>query len=523
MNDLSASGRQEMHTRVHLTDTVVSMKAYRSQQVKDEDLTDIKQPVGQINYARRIMREWIGLPDDQFKLVWFIFGKTIAWQNAGDFLTYRLMEKGDHKSLGLGKTERAIRNSLTKLEKAGVVRVNRDEEFTKGLFISINLDWTPVKNTPTATKKVNPVAKLVTQQEVRFRPPRKSISAPPGSGLPDIKAPLLKQDFSKHDSSSHCAAPRLAGGDNDFDLSTAYGEEEREPTALPQKTSSAPIAPPPSSMTKVENGRATHSPKSVDGTKLVLKPGAIEATFRAAFVQSFASFPGVVCPDWTKSDYGKVKRMFIESWNGSADGAHALVAWSVTNWWTVLASEFGWMRKTKPPEFPTISFFLWQWRTFAVAFGRDHTETWLRSLKDFEQRDYVRLTVKEGMTAEEARMKIAKDRAALMMREKNAKVMEAASKNYRSAAMMEENAKRYGALPIHPDSQRGLEIRREAKALREKELLEHELRKLKIQDQHRRDDGGFQESSTQVLVVDGIVIDLMAACEEGWKNGDWSK
>ncbi len=498
----------------HARNTVVSLGDY-SRKISAKDLTDISQPLGQINYARKIMREWIGLPDDQFKLLFFIFGKTIAWGVTGTHLTYRMLANGDHTSRGIGKSERPLRASLTALEKFGAITVDRTDQATKGLFISINLEWSPEENvvpTPKRLQQGRDTAAYTSSSDadnngwecdtpaVDSRPPRSQTAGPSGREQPDIKAGLSKHDSPKHDRGTPAPLARNRTSPSaSLDFEAASGWEDSEPAVRPVSPSSSPVALAPSSTTvdSLMGAAMQKTRRRLTKAERKLQPGAIEATFRAAFAQHFDKQPGAVLPAWTVADLGMVNTTLVKRFIGRTAEAHALVRWSVENWQSVMAHSFRWMKREKPPEFPVLGFFLRFLSDFISAHGRDLTDRWIRAMKDHEEREFRRLTVKDGLTKDEAFLRIAANRATEAMRDENRRAKEENRILLQKARLVEARVKRMGDQSVHPESQ----VARGARA------REEEARLQKLREEH-----GVKP------LEPGEVPDLMASLEQGIKN-----
>lgn len=503
---------------MHPSQKVVALNPQARKLVSEADLRDITQPIGQNHFARKFMREWIVLPDEQWKLLGFIFGRTIEWGKTGEYFTYRLFSAGDHASRGLNKSERPLRAALIALEKAGVIVVNRQEAATKGLFITINLEWNPKANVLPVPKRFQSGANTVTdapENDGRASvtpvadslPPRLQIAAPSGRRQPDIKARISQQDSFQHERGAGPAslpldtAPRFAP--LDFDPASGW---ESEPAARPKNSSSTPVAPAPSSTT-VEDIMApvvARDRKRLAKASQILKPGALEETFRIEFAEHFGRQPGAIFPAWTPKDMGMVKNMFMKRWAGTAEEAHAFVCWSVANWSAMMSRPcFSWMKRDRPPEFPELSFWLRHHANFLVEMGRESTDRWISDMKDFEQREFHRLTVKEGMSPDAARMRIAEDRATRKMRDENNAAKQVANAAWQKAEMALHEANRAGSRTPHPRSLAA----QEARLAQEEETLR------KAREEH----------GIQPLGENDPIPDLIAAADIGWNNADWNQ
>ncbi|WP_312363083.1 hypothetical protein [Ensifer sp.] len=502
---------------MHPSQKVVALNPQPRKLVSETDLRDITQPIGQNHYARKFMREWIVLPDEQWKLLGFIFGRTIEWGKAGEYFTYRLFANGDHASRGLGKSERPMRAALSALEKVGVIVVNRQDAATKGLFISINLEWNPEANMPSGRKRFQNGENAVAHPEntdvwedatpvADSRTPRLQTAAPSGREQPDIKARTIQQDFSKHEGYgpvplSRNTAPRSAS----LEIDPASGWES-EPAARPKEISSSPVAPAPSTTTVDDllAPLAARDQRRLEKASRVLKPGALEETFRIEFSEHFGRQPGAIFLAWTPKEMGMVKNMFVNRWTSSPEEAHAFVRWSVANWQAMMSRPcFAWMKRDRPPEFPELGFWLRHHANFLVEMGRDATDRWISDMKDFEAREFARLTVKEGMSPEAARMKIAEERAARRMREENAKAKQSARAAWQKAELALAEANRAGNRAPHPRSLAAQEARR----AEDKKRLQ----------QYR------EENNIKPLGENDPIPDLVAAAEIGARSAGWDK
>lgn len=496
---------------------MVSLKAYSRGQVSENDLRNIAQPLGQIHAARILMRKWSVLPDQEFKVISVIFGAMTAWGKETRKFTYRFLEFGDAEHAGTGHGKRNLMRIIASLEERRVILVDRSDLQT-GLDITINFQWTPDVCRIAVPKGLrngtNPVAvtaedmdRWAETSDTAVTTPMTEQSPPPCQNSHPFKARLLKQDFSKQEGLGPASLPLDTAPHSaslKFDPASGW---DSEPAARPKGFSSTPIAPSPSFTTSesLMAPVAASDRKLRDKAEKVLKPVSLEVTFRREFADRFKNQPGAVFPVWTPKDMGMVKNIFIKRWAGTVEEAHAFVRWSVGNWQAMMSRPcFVWMKRDRAPEFPQLGFWLAHHANFLVERGRETTDRWIADMQDFEEREFGRLTIKQGMSDEAARMRIAEDRATRKMREENAKAKKQADTAWQKAAIVERNIKRMGSRQVvHPDS-----------------ITAREARKA---EEDARAEAYRREHNIQPLSENDPVPDLIAAADIGWQNAGYDK
>ncbi|UVC11195.1 hypothetical protein IHQ71_11820 [Rhizobium sp. TH2] len=420
----------------------------------------------------RQLRDYFDL--NVYSMLRHLFDQTIQMGRDSWGFTYMRIAKGDTMTNGVGCDERTAKRLVAQLAEIGVII---KEPNPKGVQITFNLNWRPQPGQRRAyeDRKKAPTRKM---GDTRVTRPVTGMSPPAVTGMSPIREEDVREEEIRGEAFySAPASQNRVIGSSDFNFI-----EEVEPAS---PSAQEPPAPQSSSSPQVPTGtptkelRKTHDRPTQAQQKV--KPGAIEETFRAAFDDAFRDYPGAIWVGWTGKERAIVNNALIKKWERKPEDLHEFLRWAVTNWTQIMSYRFSWVKHDRP-EIPTLSFLISMLAHFRKAYASDMTEGWLRSIKDHEKAEFARLTLKGGLTQEEARMKIAEKRAVSRMWEKNNAVELAASQKYHSALRMQEDAKRYGALPIHPKSQRAMEIRREASQRREQEYREEVEAELREKD-----------------------------------------
>lgn len=457
--------------------TVVALFDDARQQKIKRDQDDIRTALGQLEVYRKYFRKWNVLPAEEHRLLGFLVDRSIGFGDETKYITYRLLIEGDKTSHGLGGSKRQLMRVMAQLEARGVIAVDRSQAHLKGLLISVNTAWEPSADmiaipkrkqrdeTHTSSSWVNdddfaiPGDTDVTTPVSPMTPPPVTPTSPLYS-----KKSLARPSLARPSSPALAALDRTGSiSDEDF-LGTR--EEKTQPSPSRQTLSHPPVAPAPLPETTADSLladlRRTHGQLAKKPARL--NPGAIEDTFRAAFEDAYRDHPGAVFVKWGEREMGMVKQAVIKTWTGKPEELHAFVAWSVTNWTTVIRDRFRSMKS--PPMLPDVGFFTRFRSNFVQAHSKDLTRVWVAGLADHEAKEFHRLTLEKGLTDEEARMEIAENRAMSRMRKQNEDALREANLKLSQAALAEQNAARRSrvASTIHPESETAKRLAREKAA-----------------------------------------------------------
>jgi len=491
------------------TSTVVPFRAPSDESDKQADLVKLweNDPTSwmyQQLLRRHFDRVWgPHLSLVEFRLASFILTQTVEMGRSKWGFSYKKFEHGDTIAGGTLLSRSTIQRGLAGLNQRGAITIDNGADGNV-LKITPNLYWKPEGGAPLAAKRKEAAAK---RKPAKARPvstlwPHPARAADPHPMLTEEHPPMLMEE---HPPCSRESIIRDEGIESEVKETEALftddgrlrvqsverGAEKiivrhrQRATAngtalpLPAQKENPPVAPDP--------------PWEALDQRKVLKPGAIEKTFRAAFEKAYPDTPYVIPSKWTVAELSKVKQAMLSKWALSkAEDVHDFIEWIVFNWDYLRNSEFGWMKQRPAPPAPEINFITRHHTHFVTAYNRDRQDAWIDSFTDRETRRFHELTAKQGKTPEEARMLIAESRAIGRIRTeldaeraKNASLL-------KKAQAAEKRA--YRAQPIHPESET-------AKKQRAAEL-------------HKA------LGSPPPLAADAPIPDLMAALEEGFRHAE---
>lgn len=102
--------------------------------------------LGRLKLATRFIRYGQSLAPEEYKVLLFVFDRTISWENAfaaiseSDFLNgVSSGRPGELACLPLGLSSQVIRAALLRLETIGAIRCHRHPSRT---FYELNFEWT---------------------------------------------------------------------------------------------------------------------------------------------------------------------------------------------------------------------------------------------------------------------------------------------------------------------------------------------------------------------------------------------
>ncbi|MBB3147733.1 hypothetical protein FHS21_004165 [Phyllobacterium trifolii] len=412
------------------------------------------------------------LQPHEFCMLSFILDATINWGFASRLFTSRFVGHGDNAHCGTGMTDRTIRRNIAALEEKGVIIVDRSD-MTKGLRITPNVYWNPEELMLSVPKRLKNAEESVTYKsdngltdndftgmtpDTHVASPRTSVSSPPGHPRPDIKDDFLQADFSK--SKEHLAPGKPEAGRifSENDLFPETTPERAEPSSRKKETSS-PIARAPSS-----DGWNDPKPVKVEPHRSLLKPGAIEKTFRRAFETENENISGAMHIAWTSKEQLKVKSAILNKWKRPAEECHDFFEWLVRDWFEIRIALFEWLEKNGKegaPARPHVAFII-RWNAALIDYwDRRAQKARIKGLDSREEQRLALLSL-EGKTREEALLIIAEERATEKMRDENAKSVAAARQAHGAARILEKQLverQRWGVHNPHPSSQIAQQMR----------------------------------------------------------------
>lgn len=184
-----------------------------------------------------------------------------------------------------------------------------------------------------------------------------------------------------------------------------------------------------------------------------LKPASIEQTARRAFEVAYADRPGSMFLPWTQKQAGMLKKVVLAKWTATPEECHDMFEWIFSDWDAIIGHNFRWMTKVPPPALPEIGFIIAQAYRIIPLFTKNKRDKWIAQMDDPETRRYHELTVREGKTADDAKMILAEERAIERMREENAKAKADANRALRVARLEAERAAKLRRRGIHPSSE----------------------------------------------------------------------
>lgn len=134
-------------------------------------------------------------------------------------------------------------------------------------------------------------------------------------------------------------------------------------------------------------------------------------TWRSAWLATFATTP---CPVWGERDNGIIRTLQKRVERPGVDW-HDFLNFAVCHWRTLCAQNFGWMKQTPPPQFPSVRFLT----KFADTFIGAYAEAMERdaSATDTSDEAVINRMVASGMTRDAALIEIGKRRGVAEQRE----------------------------------------------------------------------------------------------------------
>lgn len=263
--------------------------------------------------------------------------------------------------------------------------------------------------------------------------------------------------------------------------SQATASPSPAPVAAPLPKPPKPIAPPAHDLPlfaalepineRVATGlfASRKNPENERHARRQLKrPGALEKTFREAFVETYGDLPGAECPKWSPKNLRQVEDVLCDKWAGPTEDLHDFVDWFVRDWPQTRKSTFEWMARTgsPAPDFPAVRF-LFQEKLkdrLISAWGTRTARSWIDRLDDNRKRLYLDLTLKQGKSHEEAVLVMADVRAEAKLEEKMRQTRIEAARMQKAGELAQRTAERMQitAGRIHPKSEAARRLHAEA-------------------------------------------------------------
>ncbi len=384
----------------------------------------------QLDVHRLLSRVWrVALSDREYVVLSFIIDQTVGWGRPSYLFTYRCFEHGTPVSAGVGKAPSKVREIIRELEKKGAIVTDPNKR--DGLLITPNLEWKPMLPTP---------KRLAGRNRAPENGPAECPEPVGQTGR--NRAPYIVEHLDEQVS----GALRLAGAAGAMPIPETNLIPEAKPISVPVPsiqvgTRPARIEnPPPAPAEECEvseqgdffvRGKnvvaaGTSVPARFQSAAALTKrnarlsmknPGALFETWKEAWAEAYGDVPGAGCVAWTKQEAGMVKQGLIGRWAGKAPELHDFVEWACANWASIISEHFGWMKKREaPPALPTIRFLVNFRENFERAYARRSVDKALDALSGHE-RMIRKDMLKDGLTHEEAMVKLAERRARQQLRE----------------------------------------------------------------------------------------------------------
>jgi hypothetical protein len=404
---------------------------------------DLSNPLTGINAIRWLSREIANaVTDREFRFVVWVIDHTLGWGRETYTATYREMEHGNPVSKGVGKSRTVLAEIVAALAARGLLIC--EQAGTHGLTLSINYSWkpegeamlpTPKRLAGTTRSVANTEEGFETRPETRMPPVRKP-GCPP-SGNPD---PFIEQSSEQPVENNPPPTVRWRSRPGTVSPQSKVSVPEPKRLRSPAPTlASTVVSLPARPREAVSSGsedlfgapmpreakapvsaaqvavRATEARRAA--LRSMLRPGPLMQTWRIAFEEAYAEIPGAVFPPPTQLDLGKVKSALIAKWTGKTEELHDFIDFTVRNWHLLMDTAFSWMTKDPPPAYPSLRFFLAFRQRFQDQWSGRTTEKWINNLPMGEQRRFLELTMKQGMSSELALAKIGEERATIKLRE----------------------------------------------------------------------------------------------------------
>ncbi|TIR25958.1 MAG: helix-turn-helix domain-containing protein [Mesorhizobium sp.] len=205
--------------------------------------------------------------------------------------------------------------------------------------------------------------------------------------------------------------------------------------------------------------RAADRARQLQTVRTILKPGALEKTYRAAFEDAYGDQPGVFALAWTHVQLAKIGAVIVKKWPaGAAEDCHDYIAWVVMNFSRLRRQVFGWMKKPEAPVAPNADFLARWHGDLLKAYQKRRQEQNIECLDSHEERKLAHLTLVQGKSPEEALISIAEDRAALKLRDEIEAGKAEATRRLRAAQLAEQAAAKK-PMGIHPRSEVAMRLR----------------------------------------------------------------
>ncbi|MEK1888722.1 MAG: hypothetical protein AAAB35_14365 [Phyllobacterium sp.] len=286
------------------------------------------------------------------------------------------------------------------------------------------------------------------------------MSAPSGQKCPDIKDDFLQADLSKSKETATPGKPEAQNWVSEKGLFSKPSLKPAKPSSRKKETSS-PVAPAPSS-----NGWNDPKPVKIEPHRTILKPAAIEKTFRRAYDVENAGISGAMFVRWTEKEMGILNKTILSRWEDTPESCHNMFEWIVRDWFMIRKRLFSWMDrpgKEGAPKLPTISFICRQRAWIVPAWHGNKQAEWVAQIDDVEERRVQKLLL-EGHSRDDVFLIIAEERAKEKMREENAKKTAEAAQMLGTARIIQQKLKeqrRWGVDNPHPSSQIAQRLREE--------------------------------------------------------------
>lgn len=407
----------------------------------------------------RMMSPYLSAPEE--KLLGYVFSQSVDMNREFLLTTYERLEHGDPgaKTNGTGYSKRHLQRIAGALVKRRFMTV---QQTGRGLKITPNPDWKPGSDTPLASEKRKQVARKAANTRRENSPAKPKLISTlwqrPRRGDTDV--------HSRGDTDVHSEWTRMSTTKEEAKTEETKKEEtdyrspsgDREPVSSNSNSSTSVRVrvrqrPPLATSAKKENPQVPAAPPSGSfPARGSLQPSEIEMTYRAAFKQVYSDQPGVFPTEWTIKEKGRIKSAVLAKWEGTPEEAHDYFDWIVRDFSRLRNDVFGWMKRPAAPVAPDALFIARWHRDLLSAYRKRKQDDWIAGFDTHEAREFHRLTVAQGMSPEEARMKIAEERAALRLREEVERGKAEAAMLMKAAQIAKAKAEKT-PMGIHPRSE----------------------------------------------------------------------
>ncbi|WP_312358110.1 hypothetical protein [Agrobacterium sp.] len=289
--------------------------------------------------AHHAIMSWFPYLDaTEFKVVSYIIehslGRGRSWLRA----TTDQIVKGAGTRQSIGLTGRTFERVKKTLRERGLLSTSVLEmRFTD---FALNLDWSPAPGVPSIADALEAHRKSVERAE-----PICQIGNPVGINK-------ISNNIPPSGTGSLRSPERVLSS--------------QEKTSSPEKENPPPVAPPPSRIStelrEEMKARAAETERRCLDARQQRAAKAKEqdsiGAYHRTYVNAWAeTYPGVPCPTWTERDMHIVRSVLKSRLRENIQARHDFLNFIVCHWAQIIATQFGWMRHSSPPDMPKVSFF----------------------------------------------------------------------------------------------------------------------------------------------------------------------